>query len=121
MVALGVASRSLPVQQVAARVVAGRRADQPLAACDPTAAAARVVAGGGTPPGYEYLFDPSRPQSVLARSAVDDQLQRAAGRQDPAAVTIVPVDEPGGRYIDFLVPGLLGMGLMGGGMWGVRF
>jgi ABC-type multidrug transport system permease subunit len=30
-------------------------------------------------------------------------------------------DEPGGRYIDFLVPGLLGMSLMGGGLWGVGF
>ena len=29
--------------------------------------------------------------------------------------------EPGGRYIDFLVPGLLGLGLMGGGLWGVGF
>jgi ABC-type multidrug transport system permease subunit len=48
-------------------------------------------------------------------------LQRAAGRQDPAATTVVAVDEPGGRYIDFLVPGLLGMGLMGGGLWGVGF
>jgi ABC-type multidrug transport system permease subunit len=31
------------------------------------------------------------------------------------------VDEAGGRYIDFLVPGLLGMSLMGGGMWGVGY
>jgi hypothetical protein len=70
---------------------------------------------------YEYLFDPTRPQSVLARNAVDDQLQRAAGRRDVAEVKLVPIDEPGGRYIDFLVPGLLGMSLMGGGMWGVGF
>ena len=70
---------------------------------------------------YEYRFDPTRPQSVLARGAVDDQLQRAAGRQDAAEVTITAVDEPGGRYIDFLVPGLLAMGLMGGGLWGVGF
>jgi ABC-type multidrug transport system permease subunit len=58
---------------------------------------------------------------VLARSGVDDQLQRAAGRQDTAEVSFVEVDEPGGRYIDFLVPGLLGMSLMGGGLWGVGF
>jgi ABC-2 type transport system permease protein len=70
---------------------------------------------------YEYLFDPTRPQSVLARNAVDDQLQRAAGRKDPADVKLVKVEEPGGRYIDFLVPGLLGMSLMGGGLWGVGF
>ena len=70
---------------------------------------------------YEYRFDPTRPQSVLARSGVDDQLQRSAGRRDVAETTLVAVDEPGGRYIDFLVPGLLGMGLMGGGLWGVGF
>jgi ABC-type multidrug transport system permease subunit len=58
---------------------------------------------------------------VLARSAVDDQLQRAAGRRDVAEITAMPIDESGGRYIDFLVPGLLGMSLMGGGMWGVGF
>ncbi|HEY4234023.1 MAG TPA: ABC transporter permease [Lacipirellulaceae bacterium] len=70
---------------------------------------------------YEYRFDPTRPQSVLARNAVDDQLQRAGGRQDVADVTLTPVNEPGSRYIDFLVPGLLGMSLMGGGLWGVGF
>ena len=58
---------------------------------------------------------------MLARNAVDDQLQRAAGRSDVADVKIVEVEEPGGRYIDFLVPGLLGMSLMGGGLWGVGF
>jgi ABC-2 type transport system permease protein len=70
---------------------------------------------------YEYRFDPTRPQSVLARSTVDDQLQRAAGRQDVASVSLAPIEEAGGRYIDFLVPGLLGMGLMGGGLWGIGF
>jgi ABC-type multidrug transport system permease subunit len=72
-------------------------------------------------PSYEYRFDPTRSQSVLARSAVDDQLQRAAGRQDAANISSVEVDEAGGRYVDFLVPGLLGMSLMGGGLWGVGF
>ena len=57
----------------------------------------------------------------MARSTVDDQLQRAAGRRDPAEVTAVAVNEPGGRYIDFLVPGLLATNLLGGGLWGVGF
>lgn len=70
---------------------------------------------------YEYRLDPTRPQSVLAQRAADDQLQRAAGRRDVATTRLVPVEETGGRYIDFLVPGLLGMGLMGGGLWGVGF
>jgi ABC-type multidrug transport system permease subunit len=69
----------------------------------------------------EYSYDPSRPGSVLARDAADDLLQRRAGRRDAFPATNREVSEPGGRYIDFLVPGLLGMGLMGGGMWGVGF
>lgn len=80
-----------------------------------------VVAVSGTTPHYEYLFDPTRPESLLARNAVDDALQRAAGRRDVATSQNQPLDEPGGRYIDFLVPGLLGMSLMGGGLWGVGY
>jgi ABC-2 type transport system permease protein len=68
-----------------------------------------------------YVFDPSRSESELARQRVNDVLQRAAGRQDPLQSTEKLITEPGARYIDFLVPGLLGMNLMGGGMWGVGF
>jgi ABC-type multidrug transport system permease subunit len=82
-----------------------------------------VPAKGDCPPfpALEYRFDPTRPESVLARSAADDFLQRAAGRQDVIATRDHEANEPGGRYIDFLVPGLLGMGLMGGGLWGVGY
>ncbi len=78
-----------------------------------------VVPDGGS--GYRYLFDPTRPESLLARNRVDDALQRSAGRKDVVPVADQEVNEPGGRYIDFLVPGLLGMNLMGGGLWGVGF
>ena len=33
----------------------------------------------------------------------------------------VTSSEPGSRYIDFLIPGLLGMNLMNSGMWGIGF
>lgn len=69
----------------------------------------------------EYYFDPTRPGSIVARDAVDKLLQQAAGRVDPVASSDHEMSESGGRYIDFLVPGLLGMGLMGGGLWGVGF
>ena len=69
----------------------------------------------------EYQFDPNRPEGRQARTKVDDSLQRAAGREDKFTSTDQKLDEPGGRYIDFLVPGLLGMNLMGGGLWGVGF
>ena len=68
-----------------------------------------------------YIFDPTRPGSVLARNTADDVLQRSRGRKDVITSKDQEFDEPGGRYIDFLVPGLLGIGLMGGGMWGVGF
>jgi hypothetical protein len=68
---------------------------------------------------YHYFLDPTREDSRLAQSKVDDVLQRAAGRVDPLKVE--PEPEPGARYIDFLVPGLVGMSIMGGGLWGVGF
>jgi ABC-2 type transport system permease protein len=80
-----------------------------------------VLTGASSQPNYEYWFDPGRPESALARSTVDDALQRAAGRQDAVSTSIREMTDPGGRYIDFLVPGLLGMSLMGGGLWGVGF
>ena len=70
---------------------------------------------------YEYHFDPSNPDSKSARDRIDDALQRAAGRQDVIRVKDRTVTAPGSRYIDFLVPGLIGMNLMSGGMWGIGF
>ncbi len=73
---------------------------------------------GGVP---VYRFDPTRPDARAARLEVDDALQRSAGREDPLLPREVRVAEPGSRYIDFLLPGLLGMNLMGTGMWGLGF
>jgi ABC-2 type transport system permease protein len=70
---------------------------------------------------YHYLYDATRPESALARLRVDELLQRAAGRKDPVQITDQLVTEPGSRYVDFLVPGLLGMNIMAGGLWGVGF
>jgi len=69
----------------------------------------------------EYRYDDRRPESRTARLIVDDALQRAAGRSDPIPVSDRHVSEPGSRYIDFVVPGLLGMNLMGSGIWGIGF
>ncbi|HEX4574026.1 MAG TPA: ABC transporter permease [Gemmatimonadales bacterium] len=68
-----------------------------------------------------YRYDSTRTESRLARLAVDQAVQRAHGRADPALVRDDRVTEPGARYIDFLIPGLLGMNLMGSGLWGVGF
>ena len=71
--------------------------------------------------GFTYLYDPARPESVLAKAEVNDAVQAAAGRKESVATTTVTSSEPGSRYIDFLIPGLLGMNLMNSGMWGIGF
>jgi ABC-type multidrug transport system permease subunit len=71
--------------------------------------------------GVNYVYDPARPESVLARNVVDDALQTAAGRKPVLPSSTRVNSEPGSRYIDFLIPGLLGMNLMGSGMWGIGF
>jgi ABC-2 type transport system permease protein len=70
---------------------------------------------------YTYYYDPARPESVLSRAEIDAQLQSAAGRKDVLSTSAQSSSEPGSRYIDFLIPGLLGMNLMNSGMWGVGF
>jgi ABC-2 type transport system permease protein len=78
-----------------------------------------VVVAPGDPP--TYRFDPTRPESQRARMAVDSALQRAAGREDRFTARQEPLASVGGRYIDWLVPGLLGMNIMGTGMWSIGF
>lgn len=66
-----------------------------------------------------FLIDPSRPGGRLAEIAARYALSR-----NPAAAAELETElatTPGQRYIDFLLPGILGMGLMSGGIWGVGF
>jgi ABC-type polysaccharide/polyol phosphate export permease len=74
-----------------------------------------------TGPAVQYDYDDTRPDSRTARLLVNDALQRGAGRADPVTVTDRLVRDAGSRYIDFVVPGLLGMTIMGGGVWGLGF
>jgi ABC-type multidrug transport system permease subunit len=133
---LGLAFRSKPPEALPVAVVAGPHAEARLAALTgpdlkPTIvseseapqALARgrvvlVVSAGDVP---SYAYDPTQPESRTARLAVDAALQRAAGRTDAFAPGQSEVTEAGSRYVDFLVPGLLGMNLMGTGMWGIAF
>src|SRR6185503_5732784 len=68
-----------------------------------------------------YLYDPQRVEGKLAREWVDAALQAGEGRRDSLSVADRHLSEPGSRYIDFLIPGLIGMNIMGGGLWGVGF
>ena len=136
-IALGIAFRNKPPEPVIAGIEAGPGAEAVRAALEAegqvrakllepeqTLAALRtgkvaIVVRPGTPRGYQ--FDPTRPESRLARAVVDDLLQRADGRRDPTPVTDTPVTEPGSRYVDFLLPGLIGMNIMSSGMWGIGY
>ncbi|HEX3068095.1 MAG TPA: ABC transporter permease [Thermoanaerobaculia bacterium] len=68
-----------------------------------------------------YRFDATRPDALSARNEADDVLQAAAGRRNVLTSNEERVHEQGARYIDFLIPGLIGMNLMGTGMWSMGF
>jgi ABC-type multidrug transport system permease subunit len=76
-----------------------------------------------TDPGQALVFryDPVRAEGRTARATVNQVLQRAAGQTEPRSVRDDEAHEPGARYIDFLVPGLIAMNLMSGSMWGVAW
>jgi ABC-type multidrug transport system permease subunit len=80
-----------------------------------------LVAEPGANGTVVYRYDDTNPEGRSARMLADRAVQRAAGRQDPIAASDALMREPGSRYIDFLVPGLLGMNLMGSAVWGMAF
>jgi len=137
---LGIAFRNKPIDVVRVGVVStipgadsisrvlGREHGVTALLLDDTAAARALRTGdiallviGAGPDGATYRYDDTRPESRVARLTVDDVLQRAAGRHDPLQARDTVVRERGSRYIDFVVPGLLGMNIMGSGIWGVGF
>jgi ABC-type multidrug transport system permease subunit len=140
IVGLGIAFRSKSPDRIPVDVVRSERSDVVVAALEEAPAdlfdvhvndeskagerlrlAKTSLVVETTADGYTYQYDPSRPECAMARAQVDDCLQRAAGREDVVDAADRLVTEPGSRYIDFLVPGLLGMNLMGGGLWGIGF
>jgi ABC-2 type transport system permease protein len=68
-----------------------------------------------------YRYDDTNPEGRTARMLADRALQQAAGRVNPVSTKDVLMREAGSRYIDFLIPGLLGMNLMGSAIWGMGF
>jgi ABC-2 type transport system permease protein len=139
-IGLGIAFRNRPadVSHIAVvgatpeanRVAAAARADKGLAVEQLPAESAAVALrtgrvalvvlpqGNGT---VEYRFDDTRPDSRNARLLADDAIQRGFGRADPVHATESHVRERGSRYIDFVIPGLLGMNIMGSSIWGLGY
>jgi ABC-2 type transport system permease protein len=139
---LGIAFRNKPADQIPVAVVAGPHAEETAAqlggsdkrsALRPMVvereAALRAFHFGKydvvveqKPDGtYWFYYDPARPESEHARVLADDTLEASAGRADKLQVVNSASSAPGSRYIDFLIPGLIGMSLMNSGMWGVGF
>jgi ABC-2 type transport system permease protein len=136
-IALGIAFRARPPEPVSIAVETGPgaeevraafagRADVQVVLLSPAEARAALRVGRVAvvviPAARPVLrFDPTRPESRLAHSVVDDLLERAAGRRDVIGPPEEPVTEPGSRYVDFLVPGLVGVNVMSTGMWGIGY
>jgi ABC-2 type transport system permease protein len=139
-VGLGIAFRSKPADIVHVAVVSSGPRAVPLAAAlrrdsglavemlptDSAAVALRtgrvaLVVSPNASGGVDYQYDDTRPDARTARLMVNDAVQRGAGRADVTPVADRHIRERGSRYIDFVVPGLLGMTIMGGGIWGLGF
>ena len=102
-------------EQIIAEVVDAESLDRPGVggAWDLT-----VIASGAA---VEYRLDPQQPESRLAREVFDRTVQEAAGRDNPIATSVVEESRPGSRYIDWVIPGLLGLNILGSSMWGVGY
>ena len=140
-IGLGIAFRNKPADVIAVGVVRGSASSDTLSArltrggglkvialADEQAALralrtgeVALVAAPTSDSTVAYRFDDTRPEGRTARFLVDDAVQRGAGRRDPVSVAEQKVREKGSRYIDFVIPGLLGMNIMGGGIWGLAF
>jgi ABC-type multidrug transport system permease subunit len=133
-VGLGIAFRNRPadVLQVGAtttQLTQALNADKGLTAAtlDESAGTHALATGSilllaiQRPDGVAYKFDDTNPDARTARLLVDRAIQTAAGRREAVRAENELVHETGARYIDFVVPGLLGMNLMGSAMWGLGF
>jgi ABC-type multidrug transport system permease subunit len=139
-IGLGIAFRSKPADILHVAVVNNGPRATPLAdairrdkglaveqlAPDSAATALRtgrvaIVVSPDAVDGVRYEYDDTRPDARIAKLMVNDAVQRGAGRGDVLPIAERKVRERGSRYIDFVVPGLLGMTIMGGGIWGLGY
>ncbi len=133
-VGLGIAFRNrppdvLPVAATTTQLTQALSSDKGLTAAtmDETAGTHALATGQilllaiQKPDGVAYKFDNTNPDARTARLLVDRAIQTAAGQHEAAHTENDLVHEKGSRYIDFVVPGLLGMNLMGSAMWSLGF
>jgi len=66
-----------------------------------------------------YYYDPANPESMRAKVHIDDLLQTAAGRTNPISTVTESLQSEGGRYVDFLIPGLLAFSILSSSLFGI--
>jgi ABC-type multidrug transport system permease subunit len=69
----------------------------------------------------EYHFDPMNPDAQLTYLKLSSILGHGDAPQVQTTTEVKPLTVTGTRYIDFLVPGLIGMGVMMSSMWGISY
>lgn len=133
-VGLGIAFRDrppdvLPVGATSAQLTQALGADKGLRVTQMDQAAGKHALDTGTilmlaieqPGGVTYQYDDTNPDARNARLLADRAIQLAAGQRESVSTKNELIHETGSRYIDFVVPGLLGMNLMGSAIWGLGF
>lgn len=136
-VALGIAFRNRPPEVVQIYVTEGEGAEELASQLDgsddlavsvaPLDDARQALRTGRVPliviptAPITLQYDSTREESRIARLLTDRAIQQSAGQEPIVPLQEIRSAERGARYIDFLVPGLLGMNIMGTGMWGVGF
>ena len=67
----------------------------------------------------EYTLDSANPESMRAKDYVDRVIQVSAGRKDVVPTIRAQREVLGGRYVDFLIPGILALSIMTSSLFGV--
>jgi ABC-2 type transport system permease protein len=137
---LGIAFRDPPAEPVVVAVEAGSAAEPyfaRLAAGDDVAPillhataaydalrrgeVALVMGGAAGEEEVVLRYDPTRPEGRTARAITDAALQSAAGADRPVTVRVAEIRQRGARYIDWLIPGLIGFNLLSTSLWAIGF
>jgi ABC-2 type transport system permease protein len=66
-----------------------------------------------------YRYDPKNPDAVNTYLMIEREINR--NTEPMVRSAIMPVTSRGSRYIDFLIPGLIAMGIMNSCLWGISW
>jgi ABC-2 type transport system permease protein len=66
-----------------------------------------------------YRYDPQNPDAVNTYLMIEREINRNG--EPIVRSSIMPITTKGNRYIDFLIPGLIAMGIMNSCLWGISW